>query len=106
MAVLELQTIEIVDDAAPLQLAELLDSTHIERTYLIEMVEAGVILPHGASIEQWTFVRGDLKRVRTAQRLMADLDINIAGAALVLDLLDEREALLKLVDKTNILRDA
>ena len=105
MTTLEIKTIEIVDEAAPMPLAELLDCTHIERTYLVEMVEAGVVTPIGASIEQWTFVRGDLRRVRIAQRLIADLEVNIAGAALVLDLLDEREALHRRVRVAKIFSD-
>ena len=88
-------SIEIIDDNEPLPLAELLAYSHIERTHLFELVDAGVVTPIGTAVERWTFVRGDLRRVRAAHRLMSDLDINVGGVALVLELIEERNALLK-----------
>ena len=93
MSTLELHVAEIVDDAAPLRLTDLLEYTHVERTLLVEMVDAGVLSPNGESVEQWQFVRRDLQRLRTAQRLINDFDINVTAVALVLDLLEERQEL-------------
>jgi chaperone modulatory protein CbpM len=97
MKTLEVHAIEILDDTAPVPLSEVLASTRLERTYLVNMVEAGVVTPVGATIEQWTFVRADLRRLRIARRLIEDLDVNAAGVALILDLLEERNALLSRV---------
>jgi chaperone modulatory protein CbpM len=114
---LEVARIEIVDDAAPVQLVEVLTAIRIERTHLVEMVEAGVVSPLVSStgpsttpssainIEQWQFARRDLRRLRAAQRLIADLQVNVAGAALILDLIDERDALLKSVRLLRALGD-
>jgi chaperone modulatory protein CbpM len=92
-------TTEIVDDGAPLRFVEVLAYTRIERTYLVEMVEAGIVspktAPSDARVEEWQFTRGDLRRIRTAYRLISDLQVNLSGAALILDLIEEREALLK-----------
>jgi chaperone modulatory protein CbpM len=95
MTTIEFHAVEIVDDAAPMHVAELLACAHVEQRFLVDMVEAGIVTPRGTSAEQWTFVRGDLRKVRTARRLMVDLDINPAGAALILELLDERNTLLR-----------
>jgi chaperone modulatory protein CbpM len=114
---LEVARIEIVDDAAPVQLVEVLTAIRIERTHLVEMVEAGVVSPlvsstgpsttpsSAVNIEQWQFARRDLRRLRAAQRLIADLQVNVAGAALILDLIDERDALLKSVRLLRALGD-
>ena len=95
MSKLEVHAIEIVDEATPIGLPELLRCIHIERARLIEIVEAGAVTPVGSHIDHWIFVRRDVKRLQVVQRLMTDLDVNAPGAALILELLDERDALLK-----------
>lgn len=60
---------------------------------IIEMMEYGVIEPRGYDMENWRFEAQHLRRVRTILHLQRDLEINLAGAALVLDLMDERNKL-------------
>ncbi len=55
------------------------------RAWVIE----GVIEPKGTRPDEWRFSGGALQRARRAMTLARDLDINVAGVALVLDLLDE-----------------
>jgi chaperone modulatory protein CbpM len=88
----EIHSIEILDGS--ITLLEMIESTRIERTLVIEMVDAGLVDPSGDAIEQWQFALSDLRRVRTAQRLVNDLGVNLSGAALILDLIEERDALL------------
>lgn len=57
------------------------------------LVHEGVIEPEGSEPHEWRFDSVSLRRLRVAQRLMRDLEINAAGAALALDLLDEIEQL-------------
>jgi chaperone modulatory protein CbpM len=96
MTIVEMTTIELLDDTLSLPVNEVLAITRIERSYLIEMVDAGIVTPSGMSVDQWTFASRDLRRLRIARRLIADLDVNAAGAAVILDLLEERNALLRL----------
>jgi len=51
-------------------------------------VSEGVLQPSGETREAWRFRGDSLARMRLATRLMHDLDINSAGVALALDLLD------------------
>jgi chaperone modulatory protein CbpM len=88
----EIHSIEILDGS--ITLVEMIASTHIERTLVIEMVDAGLLDPSGNAIEQWQFASRDLRRLRAAQRLVNDLGVNLSGAALILDLIEERDALL------------
>ena len=51
-------------------------------------VSEGVLQPSGDTPEAWRFRGDSLARMRLATRLMHDLEINTAGVALALDLLD------------------
>src|SRR4029078_2440913 len=51
-------------------------------------VAEGVLQPSGTTRESWRFHGDSLARMRLATRLMQDLEINTAGGALALDLLD------------------
>lgn len=61
--------------------------------WILALVEEGVIEPVGADQSHWHFRGHCLRRVRIVQRLQSDLGINLAGAALALELLEEVEAL-------------
>jgi chaperone modulatory protein CbpM len=95
MSDLELLAVEIVDDTASLSMAELLACARIEFESLLQLVDAGVLSPDGSSVEQWWFRRRDLRRIRVAQRLIEDLEVNPAGVAVILDLIEERNALMR-----------
>lgn len=56
-------------------------------------IEYGVIYPDETGSGEWVFRVIHLQRVKRAIRLQRDLELNLAGAALVLDLLDEVESL-------------
>ena len=58
-----------------------------------ELVFEGVLEPAGQRLEEWRFAGASLRRARLALRLTRDLEINAAGVALVLDMLDEIESL-------------
>ena len=61
---------------------------------VVELVEFGVIEPaRGRRPSEWRFSAGTLVRVRRALRLQHDLQLNYAGLALALDLLEEVQAL-------------
>lgn len=56
-----------------------------------EMIEYGVIDPRGVSYETWRFDLEHVQRIRKVLHLQHDLEVNLAGAALVLELIDEME---------------
>ena len=57
-------------------------------------VVEGVLQPStGATREEWRFGAAALRRTRAAARLMRDLQVNAAGVALALDLLERIDAL-------------
>lgn len=66
-------------------------STEVEQ--LLELVDEGVIVPTGDAPEVWRFTGVHLRRARIAVHLQRDLGVNPAGAALALQLMEEREEL-------------
>lgn len=82
----------VLDETVALSLDELSGVCQVRRAQIIELVEEGVIEPD-ARYREWRFTASTLGRVSRALRLQRDLDINAAGAALILDLLEEIRAL-------------
>jgi chaperone modulatory protein CbpM len=87
-------SVEILDERNGLGLVELVACTRVERHRVVELVEMGLLEPVGGNADQWLFAARDLRRLRTAGRLIDDLGVNAAGAALIVDLLEQREELL------------
>ncbi|MCJ7453634.1 MAG: chaperone modulator CbpM, partial [Steroidobacteraceae bacterium] len=64
------------------------------------LVEHGILEPSGRRGIHWSFRAANIRRTRTAVRLQRDLDVNLPGAALALELLErinELEARLRAV---------
>lgn len=83
----------ILEEEVVLTLAELCRASRLSAERVIELADEGVIEPIGRSPQSWRFRGASLRRIRCAQRLEADLGVNPAGVALVLDLLDELDRL-------------
>lgn len=91
---------EIFEEYAHLDIDELSRLCAVDRTYIVQLVEEGVlsVTTLGAqvvevNVSQWRFSGSALRRARTALRLQRDLEINLPGVALVLELLQELEEL-------------
>ena len=79
----------LLEDHLELSLNDLCQACSRPAEWVIELVEYGAIEPIGEEQINWRFNVDSLQRARTAMRLQRDLDINLAGIALALDLLDE-----------------
>jgi chaperone modulatory protein CbpM len=84
---------EIVGEDVEFTLVELCRVSGASEDELTLWVSEGAFEPKGAGPQEWRFSGASLRRVRTAQRLARDLQINAPGIALALDLLDEIDAL-------------
>ncbi len=76
-----------------LTLAELCRFCDADSAWVIELVEYGALDPLGNVTSEWEFHAVSIARARKARRLQRDFDVNIAGIALILDLLEDRDAL-------------
>jgi len=78
--VLEAHDLVTVDD--------LCRSCTVEVETISLLVEEGILDPVGSKVEHWRFTVTSLRRVKTAIHLQRDLGVNLAGAALALELMD------------------
>ena len=85
----------ILEDDALFSLEELCRSCRLPLEQLLEMVDEGIIEPvdYQQTTTSWQFAGNSVVRVRTVIRLQRDLGVNLAGAALAVELLDEIKAL-------------
>jgi len=84
---------EIFDDRAALSIDELSRLCAVDRTYIVELVEEGVLSVMQVDTAEWRFSGAALRRARTAARLQRDLEINLPGVALALELMEELDRL-------------
>jgi chaperone modulatory protein CbpM len=86
-------TAYILEDQTELTLADLCRACAVDTALLIELVDEGVLSPSGDAPEQWRFTGVHMHRARTALTLQRDLGINLQGAALAVELLEELDTL-------------
>lgn len=83
----------ILEEQTQLTLVDLCGACAVHAERIIELVDAGVLEPAGREAAHWRFGGASLHRAHAALRLQRDLEINLAGVALALELLDEIESL-------------
>src|SRR5690348_14638254 len=86
-------TAVLLDDSVEFSLMEVCAACSVTEELVIEIVAEGIVEPLGGEREHWRFTGVALTRVQRALRLQRDFGINLAGAALALDLLEELERL-------------
>lgn len=82
-----------IADELELTLSQLCRACQLPAEHIFALVEEGIVEPEGTEPGQWRFQSVCVTRVRRAYRLERDLGVNLAGAALALDLLEEIEQL-------------
>jgi chaperone modulatory protein CbpM len=94
--------VELLDDSTPYALRELCELCGVRADLVVEMVEAGILTPVGREPSAWRFSIQATIRLQKAQRLGRDLEINLPGVAVALDLiedLDETRKRLKTLER-------
>jgi chaperone modulatory protein CbpM len=82
----------IFDDTAIFSITDLSRMCAVDRTHIERFIEEGVLNAVEVRSE-WHFTGATLRRARIALRLERDLELNLAGVALALDLMEELEQL-------------
>ncbi len=86
-------SVELIDEQTTLTLAELCRCFAVEAELIEDLVEQGILEPVGRRGRHWCFPASSLRRTRITLHLRRDLGVNLAGAALALDLLERIEEL-------------
>ena len=79
----------LIDDDTVLTLVELCGACEAETAFIVALVSEGVLEPSGDEPAVWRFAGAELRRARLAVRLRRDLDLDVAGVALGVQLVEE-----------------
>jgi chaperone modulatory protein CbpM len=83
----------IFEESAMLTVRDLSRMCAVDERHIVEFVEEGVLSVVEIDAAEWHFTGGAVRRARRALRLERDLEINLAGVALALELMEELERL-------------
>ena len=84
--------IDLLDETVEFSLEDVCRICGVHERFVVEIVEEGVVEPRG-SVGEWRFSGVAVTRVQRVLRLQEEFEVNLAGAALALDLLEEIERL-------------
>jgi len=87
----------LFDQSAILSIKDLSRMCNVDERHIMEFVEEGVLTVVEVRSE-WHFTGDALRRARLAVRLERDLELNLAGVALALDLIEELQQLRRELD--------
>ena len=82
----------IFEESAVLTVKDLSRMCAVDERHIVEFVEEGV-LEVAETAPEWHFTGAALRRTRLALRLERDLELNLAGVALALELIEELQRL-------------
>ena len=83
----------IFEESALLTVNDLSRMCAVDERHIVEFVEEGVLSVVEINATEWHFTGAALRRARMALRLERDLELNLAGVALALELMEELEPL-------------
>lgn len=92
-ALLPVASGHVIEEASGFTLIELCQACGVDAEEVRVWVLEGVLEPVGQGPHDWCFAGSALRRARLATRLARDLEVNAAGVALALDLMDEIDEL-------------
>jgi chaperone modulatory protein CbpM len=84
---------DIFEESAVLTVKDLSRICSVDERHIVEFVEEGVLEVVEVHTAEWRFTGAALRRARLALRLERDLELNLAGVALAIELMDELERL-------------
>ena len=83
----------IFEESALLTVKDLSRMCAVDERHIVEFVEEGVLSVVAVTSTEWQFTGAALRRARLALRLERDLELNLAGVALALELMEQLESL-------------
>jgi chaperone modulatory protein CbpM len=83
----------IFEETAVLTVKDLSRMCAVDERHIVEFVEEGVLSVVEIDTAEWHFTGAALRRARLALRLERDLELNLAGVALALELMEELQTL-------------
>jgi chaperone modulatory protein CbpM len=84
---------QVVDETTEITIVELCRSCAVDAELVEAMIDEGIIEPTRKRGAEWCFAISTVRRTRVVARLQRDLGVNLAGAALAVELLEQLERL-------------
>ena len=81
----------LVDEDSTVSFVDICQHYDIPEDMLLDMIEHGLVQQASATSKMIQIHKGTLSRIQSARRLQSDLGINVPGAVLALELLDQLE---------------
>ena len=88
----------ILEESALLSVRDLSRMCAVEERHIVEFVEEGVLEIAVIDAAEWRFTGATLRRARLALRLERDLELNLPGVALAVELMEELARLRRELD--------
>jgi chaperone modulatory protein CbpM len=88
----------VVEKSQALTLEEFCSATKADKDLVMEMIEYQLVHPEGEQPTQWRFDSISLRRGRIASSFYHELEVNMPGVALALELLDKIEEIQREID--------
>ena len=89
----------LLDEQVHYSLKDVCRVCECQTEWVVALVEQGILHPTGDASQLWQFPGSSLHTAMKARRLQRDLELNLCGVALVLELLDEIDALRSRLDR-------
>ena len=83
----------VLDEQIEFTLLELCRLCDVKARHIAEIVDEGIVVPAGGSPMHWRFTGLMMRRIQVVLRLERDLEINLPGAAMIIQLLEEMDTL-------------
>ncbi|HVS76256.1 MAG TPA: chaperone modulator CbpM [Steroidobacteraceae bacterium] len=90
---MQIHEAQLVGETGWIAASEICRVCRLELGAVVELAELGLVSPRGYAPEQWQLPAAALPRLAVAARLMRDLGLNVSGAALAVELLEEQREL-------------
>ena len=84
----------VIDHETGLSFEEIASATHVDEEFIIQLIEYHIVHPHkGTSKKNWQFDHLSLRRLKLARNFYYDLEVNLSGIALLMDMSERIEQL-------------
>ncbi len=90
----------IFEESVMLTIEDLSRMCAVDERHIVEFVHEGVLNVVESTSTEWRFSGAALRRTRLALRLERDLELNLAGVALAIELMEELERLRRKLQAT------
>ncbi len=95
----------VLDEFTVVTIDDLCQTCRVDQAVIVSLVNEGIVEPNSRTESPWRFSGTALPLFARAIRLQRDLELNPAGVAFALDLLDEIEQLrkhIKLIESSRV----